>query len=406
MFGSSRIESFIAHRFEGRRLRAVLVGATVGAVVLAASAGYTVVSGDTLSEIARDNGTSVSELVEANDIADPDLIITGQVLSIPGTTISHVVADGETLGDIAGEYDVSVDDLVEENALTNADLIRIGQKLAVPVAGAEQGGGGVESVVHVVESGDTLAKIAARYGTTIKAILELNDIDEPSVIYVGTEIAVSGSQRSTSDDAPEEDDAPSDDSEDAGAAQPEGTTHTVQTGETLGDIAAQHGVAAAAIAELNGLDDPNRIRVGQQLRIPDGAAPTTESAGPAFLCPVPNASFVDDYGYIKPDGRFHQGIDMMAAFGAPVQAPVSGRVDAVNGTLGGLQFWLHGDDGNLYIGTHLSDFGKTGRVSQGDVIGAIGDSGNAIGGPPHVHFEILVDGSPTNPYPTLRAACG
>jgi murein DD-endopeptidase MepM/ murein hydrolase activator NlpD len=115
---------------------------------------------------------------------------------------------------------------------------------------------------------------------------------------------------------------------------------------------------------------------------------------------------VNDYGVEKPDGRFHQGIDMFAPRGTSVYAPVSGTLEAINGDRGGLQFWLTGDDGNLYIGTHLQGFGLVGHVKQGDVIGSVGDTGDAIGGPTHLHFELLVKGEATNPYNTLRNACG
>lgn len=399
MFGLGRINSSIARVMGFRRARAAVVGATVGAVVVAASAGYTIAYGDTLSEIARDNDTSVAALVSANDIPDPDLIIAGRVLTIPGTSgpaSRHTVRPGETLADIAAEYGVTIRALIEANDIANANLIRVGQNLRVP------GENGSSTVIHVVAAGDTLARIAHRYGTSIPAILALNEIDDPSMIYAGTKITVSGSAATTEAEQDEQS-APDDTTPESADA----TTHTVGAGETLGDIAAAYGVTANAIARLNDLANPNRIRVGQELRIPAGSEDTAPAeTGPAFLCPVPGSTFVDDYGYIKPDGRFHQGIDVNASYGSPVFAPVTGRVDAVNGTLGGMQFWLYGDDGNLYIGTHLSDFGKTGRVSQGDVIGKVGDSGNAIGGPPHVHFEIMVEGASVNPYPTLKDACG
>ena len=76
------------------------------------------------------------------------------------------------------------------------------------------------------------------------------------------------------------------------------------------------------------------------------------------------------------------------------------------GTIGGLQFRLDGDDGHVYFGTHLDEFGADGRVNAGEVLGTVGDSGNARGSSPHLHFEIYPNGvEPVNPYPTLVAAC-
>ncbi len=81
---------------------------------------------------------------------------------------------------------------------------------------------------------------------------------------------------------------------------------------------------------------------------------------------------------------------------------MSGTVTQRSGTIGGLQFWLEGDDGNLYLGTHMDAFGASGHVEPGTVIGFVGDSGNAVGATPHLHFEMHVAGSPVNPFPTLQ----
>ncbi len=85
---------------------------------------------------------------------------------------------------------------------------------------------------------------------------------------------------------------------------------------------------------------------------------------------------------------------------------MSGTVRRVEGTIGGLQFWLDGDDGHTYVGTHLEAFGAGGEVAAGTVIGHVGTTGNARGSRPHLHFEIHPNGgTPVNPYPTLQAAC-
>ncbi len=65
------------------------------------------------------------------------------------------------------------------------------------------------------------------------------------------------------------------------------------------------------------------------------------------------------------------------------------------------------NDGATYIGSHMDSFGAAGFVAAGTPIGTVGDSGNAIGSRPHVHFEIHPDDGPAvNPYPYLEDACG
>jgi peptidoglycan LD-endopeptidase LytH len=98
---------------------------------------------------------------------------------------------------------------------------------------------------------------------------------------------------------------------------------------------------------------------------------------------------------------------MMAARGVPTVAPVSGRVEHRGNSLGGLSWYLHGDNGHRYYGTHLSAYASVGagHVSAGTVIGYVGDTGNAAGNP-HLHFEIHPNGgAPVNPYPTVAQAC-
>ena len=186
----------------------------------------------------------------------------------------------------------------------------------------------------------------------------------------------------------------------AEAYSPEGVgtaDYIVKSGDRLGDIAHAHGTTISELVRINGLANADLIRPGQVLRIP--------VAG--WLCPVPQARFINDWGYPRSGGRFHAGNDLFADRGTPIYAPVSGVVTQVIGSIGGLQFTLEGDDGHIYFGTHMDSFGEEGRIGAGALLGTVGDSGNARGSTPHLHFEIYPNGvEPVNPYPTLLAACG
>ena len=98
---------------------------------------------------------------------------------------------------------------------------------------------------------------------------------------------------------------------------------------------------------------------------------------------------------------------MMAPRGSPIVSVVSGSISQSSGNLGGNQLWLHGSDGNTYFYAHLDSYvGPSRSVSLGELIGHVGDTGNARGGPTHLHFEIHPGGGAAiDPYPTVRAHC-
>lgn len=128
--------------------------------------------------------------------------------------------------------------------------------------------------------------------------------------------------------------------------------------------------------------------------------------GPGWRCPVAGPSaFVDTWGAPRSGGRRHQGVDMISPRGTPLVAVVSGTVTQKQNRLGGLAIYLRGDDGHVYYYAHLDTYGAAGRVSAGDQVGTVGDTGNARG-VPHLHFEIKpFGGASVNPYPTVRAFC-
>ena len=140
--------------------------------------------------------------------------------------------------------------------------------------------------------------------------------------------------------------------------------------------------------------------------VPTSGRATGVIATGEWICPVQGPrAFSNDYGDPRSGGRTHQGIDILNPRGTPIVAPVSGVVKHHNSSLGGLSFYLSGDDGNTYYGTHLSSYAASGRVSAGTVVGYNGDSGNARG-TPHLHFEIHPGGGgAVNPYPTLVKYC-
>lgn len=325
--------SVLSRTLRGRRPRG-RAALAIGSLVLAGGAAYTVERGDTLSEIAARSGTSVTALAEANDLTNPNVIHVGQRLTIPGRP-----SDGE----------------------------------GAPTA---------EAQTHVVSVGESLGTIAARFGLTIEQLAKANGITDPSRIMAGSLLRI----------APDAPPPPGGDARSTG-------THMVRPGESLSTIASRYGTSVAQLVDANDLADPNRIVAGQQLTV-------LGSEGSTWSCPWSGAtSYVNDFGVPKPDGRFHEGIDVYAPGGSEIRAPVSGTVEQVTGSRAGKQVTLRADDGYTYIAAHLASFGASGRVAAGQVVGTVGSSGNAQGVPPQTHFE-MHSGSVVNPYPTLQQHCG
>ncbi len=350
---------------------------------------HTVERGETLAGIAARHDTTVAALVEANGLTDPDLIHEGERLVIPGSASAYEVREGDTLGRIASRHGTSISELLDLNSLRNPNLIRPGQVLAVPVGGS--GGGGSTSAVatpaggattHVVQAGETIAEIASRYGVPQEQLVAANGLTDGRV-YVGQglRLAPAPGTQTTSD---------------GGAS-----SYEVREGDTLLAIALRLGTTQTALQEANGITDADRLSVGSTLSVPGGGG------GSALRCPVQGgAQLMNDWGFPRSGGRFHEGNDLFAARGTPAVAVVSGTAEHTTGRMGGNQVKLHGDDGVSYYYTHLDGFGASGRVAAGDVIGYVGATGNAAGGPPHVHFEVHPGGGEAvNPYPSLSGVC-
>jgi LysM repeat protein len=370
-----------------RKHRVLASALVVALTVMVASADYLVESGDTLGNIARAHGVSVTDLATANGIVDPNRIRVGQVLIIPGSQGGgggagvHVVAAGDTLADIAAQFGTTVAALVDANQLANPDLLRIGQELSLPSGSPALAAAPTPpaTTTHTVTAGETLARIAAQYGINPETLASVNGITNPSLIYVGTTLRLDGPV-----------------TPDVSVSPLSGAVHVVAIGESLNSVAARYGISVAQLVTTNGLTDPNLIRVGQELNIPGGQA---------WTCPVPGAVFFNDWGFPRSGGRFHEGNDLFADRGNPVVAPVSGALQVKTGPVGGLQFRLYGEDGVTYIGSHLDSAIESGYVTAGTPIGSVGDSGNAIGANPHLHFEMHPDdGLAVNPYPVLKTA--
>jgi murein DD-endopeptidase MepM/ murein hydrolase activator NlpD len=137
------------------------------------------------------------------------------------------------------------------------------------------------------------------------------------------------------------------------------------------------------------------------------AGPQGMGAG-GFVAPLPGAPVTQPYGctalaiepssHVCAQGHFHSGVDLAEPPGTPVRATLAGVAHVVASTTGyGLHVVLDHGDGLTSLYAHLSQVAVADgdAVAAGEVIGAVGSSGNSTG--PHLHFEIRRDGLPEDP---------
>lgn len=152
---------------------------------------YTVKRGDTLWGIAKKFGVTVSAVVSANNIRNPNLIYVGEVFIIPHMTSAessgytlYTVRRGDTLWGIAKKFGTSINRIAELNGIENPDLIYAGEVFKIPTARSEQ------TVIYTVKRGDTLWGISRKFGTTVDNLVKLNSVKNPNLIYVGEKLII------------------------------------------------------------------------------------------------------------------------------------------------------------------------------------------------------------------------
>lgn len=285
----------------------------------------------------------------------------------------YAVRPGDTLSDVADRLGVSVEALAVANGIDDPDFIVEGQILVVP----NDGGSSTE---YLVKDGETLAGISERVGVPVKDLMAANGLTNANFVQAGKLLAV----------------PPIGSAVVAGPVTAAGGgSYTVREGDSLTYVASRLGVSVNELVAANGITNANLIIPGQVITVPN-----------AWLCPVPSGTFVNDYGYMRDDGGKHNGIDLFAVKGAPIQAPVGGTIERFPNPSGGQAIRLYGNDGNRYYFAHLSDYGEGGTVSAGEIVGYVGNTGDAVATSPHLHFEIRPGGGEAiNPFPTLVAAC-
>jgi LysM repeat protein len=282
---------------------------------------------------------------ESDTILKPKLISfnnineSGDILVKQRTAVTYyTVQMGDTVSTIARKFNISINTIIWANDLNSYGFIKPGNMLTILP---------YSGIVYVVKSGDTLSKIAIKYGIEVDKILSCNDI--PGGLKIGQKIIVPGAKK-------------------------------------LVDTSLASSQKAKAYTGISIIKDIIK-------------SPSAKVGGTKMTWPTQGYRITQYYSWR------HNGVDIGNKVGTPIYAADEGTVIIAaggwNGGYGNTIVISHGNGKKTRYG-HLSKlFVKVGdEVERGENIGTMGSTGRSTG--PHLHFEVLVNSSRSNPLNYIR----
>ncbi|HEY9054018.1 MAG TPA: M23 family metallopeptidase [Rectinemataceae bacterium] len=234
---------------------------------------------------------------------------------------------------------------------------------------------------YSVRSGDSLDKIAKRFGLRQDTIISANSLQKASSLRSGLQLRIPNM---------------------------DGISHKVRKGESLSAISRSYGVEVTRIVDANDLAS-GTITAGQTLFIPNArlsSATLREFYGERFVWPA-RGRISSPYGYRANPftglRTFHSAIDIVMSPGTKVKATSDGTVaDTGYNSVFGNYVILRHSSGYQSLYAHLSSIGvhEGAAVSQGSVVGLSGNTGQSTG--PHLHFSLFKSGQALDPLKYIR----
>ena len=197
----------------------------------------------------------------------------------------YKVKAGDNLSKIAKRYGVSLNELLELNKLSRNSILRIGQTIKIPAGAKPVAGTSASSssssasasysaatTGYVVQKGDSLSKLAIKFNTSVKKIMELNGLKSTN-IRVGQKLKLPEASSAASSSASKSD-------SDALKGK---RVHKIAKGETLGLLSKKYNISIAKLMDLNSIKDPRKIQVGQVLIVGEEVVISQPASAPAAI---------------------------------------------------------------------------------------------------------------------------
>jgi len=318
------------------------------------------------------------QLVSEDDSSILEVVEAGSPIVTLGSSSTYLTG---TVVDARRQIDL---DFLQETATSAVGEEAIVEVVEVPVRTSIE--------TYVVQEGDTLGRIAERYGLSLSTILWSNALSYTSTIRPGQELSV----------------LPID-----------GVLYTVRSGDTLSRIARNYSVEVETIMSQNGLESANRLAIGDKLLLPGGEPPSPVSTSRSsasittlFTAPSVSAPSTAVDGWIWPTDWYvitqyytwrHTGVDIDGDYTTFSYASRGGVV-IYSGWRSGYGLTVEVDHGDGYVtryAHHSKNYVAVGDVvSAGEVLAQTGTTGRSTG--THLHFEVIRNGRFQNPLDYVR----
>ncbi len=218
---------------------------------------YIIRAGDTYFSLAQRFNTTVAAIIAANPGVDPNRLMIGQRICIPGApmpgecpagTQPYIIRAGDTYFSLAQRFNTTVAAIIAANPGVDPNRLMIGQRICIP--GAPMPGecpAGTQP--YIIRAGDTYFSLAQRFNTTVAAIIAANPGVDPNRLMIGQQICMPGTPMP--------------------GGCPSGTSeYTIRAGDTFFSIARRFNISVDALMRANPGVDPDRLQIGQVICVP------------------------------------------------------------------------------------------------------------------------------------------
>ncbi len=376
---------------QGNLTRTAMVAATVAAVASStvlgpAMAGAVVRSSSdatgqfsTVSVPSATGGAVAAPAAATSDAANNDGMGGG------GQGVNYVVKAGDTLHGIAEKYGISTMAIIQANDLANPNLIFPGDHVNVPTDS------GTQDVTISVKAGDTIHALAAHYGVSSAAIIDLaaNKITNPDLIIVGQTLIIPGVKASSA----------------SSGSQGGATTQT--TTASLATTSTPQSNPQTSAADTQPKPAPKATPQATPKPAPQPTQAPQQPAASGFVWPV-QGTITQNFGPtsfgLEPAyqgyAHFHQGLDIANSMYTPIKAAAAGTVIFAGWSNVGYGFCVQIDLGNglVTLYGHMAQQPSVSvgeKVAAGQLIGKMGSTGASTGS--HLHFAVQKNGTWVNP---------